>query len=184
MCNRSDKAMTSWKPNALDARMAISVLVCCVVSTAPTACDIKFPVGEMRLEIIQKMTACIACLLCCQGDVASSAKAGVTRVVVTAVGGLVGMGVVALDMALGSNPWILVVLVALGLVCTLCLCRLAGVPAFNARIGGITFLLVACTLSGTARLWYALFRLVSTVFGALVVFVVTLPFARRPADAH
>ena len=160
-------------PNALDIRMAVSILVCCLVSTALSALDLKFPVGEMRLEVIQKMTACIACLLCCQDNVMASKKAGINRIIVTAVGGLVGVGVVALDTALGSNPWILALLVAVGVVATLCLCRLAGVPAFNARIGGVTFVLVACTLTGTARIWYAAFRLASTVFGALVVLGVT-----------
>jgi hypothetical protein len=66
-----------------------------------------------------------------------------------------------------------------GLVPTLCLCRLAGAPAFNARIGAISYLLVAATLTGPARLWYALFRLVSTVFGALVVWAVTALMHRK-----
>ena len=168
----------TWKPNALDMRMAISILICCLAATTLAELGLKFPVGEMRIEIIQKMTACIACLLCCQDNVMASKKAGINRVIVTAVGGLVGVSVVALDMAMGSNPWIVALLVAVGVVATLCLCRLVGVPAFNARIGGVTFVLVACTLAGTARIWYAVFRLVSTVFGALVVLGVTQLFVR------
>ena len=164
---------TSWRPNGLDLRIAVCVLVCCLVSTVLTALDLKFPVGEMRLDVIQKMTACISCLLCCQDGVEDSRKACGMRVLVTAVGGVCGMAVVAADLALGSNPWLLAPLMAAGLVPTLCLCRLAGAPAFNARIGAISYLLVAGTLSGSARLWYALFRLVSTVFGALVVWAVT-----------
>jgi uncharacterized membrane protein YgaE (UPF0421/DUF939 family) len=164
---------TSWRPNGLDLRIAVCVLVCCLVSTVLTALDLKFPVGEMRLDVIQKMTACISCLLCCQDGVEDSRKACGMRVLVTAVGGVCGMAVVAADLALGSNPWLLAPLMAAGLVPTLCLCRLAGAPAFNARIGAISYLLVAVTLSGSARLWYALFRLVSTVFGALVVWAVT-----------
>ena len=164
---------TSWRPNALDARIAVCVLVCCLASTALTALDLKFPVGEMRLDIIQKMTACISCLLCCQDSASETRKAGALRVLVTAIGGVCGMVVVAADLALGSNPWLLALLMTAGLVPTLCLCRLAGAPAFNARIGAISYLLVAATLTGPARLWYALFRLVSTIFGALVVWAVT-----------
>jgi len=169
----STHANETWLPGKLDLRIAVCVLVCCLVSTALSALNLKFAVGEMRLEIIQKMTACISCLLCCQDGVEASRKAGLTRVIVTAIGGIVGMGVVAIDQLLGSNPWVLVLLVSLGLVIAMSLCRLARVPAFSARIGGITFLLVACTLTGTARLWYALFRLISTVFGAIVVWIVT-----------
>lgn len=165
---------TSWRPNGLDLRIAVCVLVCCLVSTVLTALDLKFPVGEMRLDVIQKMTACISCLLCCQDTADASRKAGAMRVLVTAVGGACGIAVVAADLALGSNPWLLAPLMAAGLVPTLCLCRLAGAPAFNARIGAISYLLVAATLSGPARLWYAVFRLLSTIFGAAVVWGVTV----------
>ena len=174
--------ITSWHPNALDVRIAVSVLVCCLVSTALTALDLKFPVGEMRLDIIQKITACISCLLCCQDDADATRKAGGLRALVTAIGGVCGMAVVAADLALGSNPWVLALLMTAGLVPTLCLCRLAGAPAFNARIGAISYLLVAATLSGPARLWYALFRLVSTVFGALVVWAVTVLSVSRTRE--
>lgn len=170
---KPETAQPSWTPTMLDLRMTLSILICCLVATVLSELGLKFPVGEARLEIIQKMTACISCLLCCQDDVIASKKAGINRVIVTAVGGLVGVAVVALDMMLGSSPWILAVLVGAGVLTTLCLCRLTGVPAFTARIGGITFLLVACTLTGTLRVWYALFRLVSTVFGVLVVWLVT-----------
>lgn len=163
----------TWKPNALDVRIGLCVVICCLASNILTAFGLRFPVGEMRLEIIQKMTACISCLLCCQDGLEASRRAGLTRVLVTAVGGVIGTLIVVLDQLLGSNVWLLVPLLGTGLVTTMCTCRLAGAPAFNARIGGITFLLVACTLTGTTRVWYAFFRLISTVFGALVVSFVT-----------
>ena len=172
----ADGSTASWQPNVLDARMAVSVLVCILVATILSSTDLTWPVGEAHLEVIQKMTACISCLLCCQDGLMASKGAGLNRVVVTMVGGLVGVAVTALDVALGGNPWTLVLLVPVGTVLTLCLCRLAGVPAFNARIGGITFILVSCTLTGTLRIWYAAFRLVSTVFAALVVLCVTWLF--------
>ena len=162
----------------LDLRMGISVLVCCLVATALDALGLKWPVGEMRLEVIQKMTACISCLLCSQVSIDESRTAGINRLIITAVGGLVGVGVVMLDMALGSNPWLLCLMVAAGVVATLELCKLTGVPAINARIGAVTFILVSCTLSGTARVWYALFRFVSTLFGAGVVMLVTWGWQR------
>lgn len=163
----------SWKPSMLDVRIATCVLVCLLTSNALTALDLRFAVVEMRLDIIQKATACISCLLCCQGTADDSRKAGGMRVLVTAVGAACGMAVVALDQLMGSNTWFLVVLMTLGLVVTLCLCRLTGAPPFNARIGAISFLLVASTITGTARLWYAVFRLVSTIYGALVTWGVT-----------
>ena len=170
---KPETKMETWKPSMLDLRIAICVLVCLLASNALTALDLRFAVGEMRLDIIQKATACISCLLCCQDTADASYKAGAMRVQVTVVGAICGMAVVALDQLMGSNMWLLAVLMAAGLVATLGLCRLTGAPAFNARIGAISFLLVASTLTGTARLWYAGFRLISTVFGALVTWVVT-----------
>lgn len=158
----------------LDLRIVASVVIRCVVATTLSTLNVKFPVGEMQLDIIQMMTACISCLLCCQDRVDASKKAGITRVIVTAIGGVVGIGVVALHILLSSNPWLLIPLVGAGVLATLLLCKLAGVPYMNARIGCISFLLVACTLSGTARIFYALFRLISTVFGVLVVLLVTM----------
>ena len=155
----------------MDVRIAACVLVCLLVSNVLTALDLRFAVGEMRLDIIQKATACISCLLCCQDTTDASHRAGAMRVLVTAVGAACGMAVVAIDQLMGSNTWLLAMLMTVGLVATLCLCRLTGAPAFNARIGAISFLLVASTLTGTARLWYAVFRLVSTIFGALVTWV-------------
>ncbi len=165
--------MEPKKVTQLDLRIVVSVFICCAVATAFQALNVKFPVGEMRLDVIQMMTACISCLLCCQDSVATSKKAGIMRVIVTAIGGIVGIGVVALHMALGSSPWVLIPLVGLGVLATLLACKFADVPYMNARIGCITFLLVACTLNGQARMFYALFRLLSTVFGAAVVFLVT-----------
>lgn len=163
----------SWKPSMLDVRLATCVFVCLATANMLTALHLTFPVGEMHLDVIQKATACISCLLCCQDTVDASRKAGALRVLVTAVGCACGMAVVALDQALGSNMWVLALLMTVGLLATLCLCRLAGAPAFNARIGAISFVLVASTLTGTARLWYAAFRMVSTVYGAAVTWAVT-----------
>ena len=170
--------MEPKKVTQLDLSIVTSVLICCTVTTALSLSGMKFPVGEMRLDIIQMMTACISCLLCCQDNADTSKKAGITRIIVTTIGGIVGMGVVALHMMLGSNPWTLIPLVGLGVLITLLACKLANVPYMSARIGCITFLLVACTLSGQARMFYALFRLASTVFGAVVAFSVTSLFGR------
>ncbi len=67
------------------------------------------------------------------------------------VGGLCGMLVVWID-TLVNNEWLMVVLVAAGVLLTLILCKKAKVPYINARIGGVTFVLVACTLSQYARM--------------------------------
>ena len=161
----------------LDVRIAVAILICCLTSTILDHLGLRFQAGEMRLEVIQKMTACISCLLCCQDNVPISKKAGINRLIITAIGGLVGIAVICIDNVLG-NPWIMVLMIALGILVTLFLCKAAKVPYINARIGGVTFILVTCTLSGTARIWYGIFRFVSTFYSVLIVLLVTWAFQK------
>lgn len=160
------------KITGLDVRIAAAVLICCLTSTILNHFGLKFSFGEMKLEVIQKMTACISCLLCCQDNVKITQKAGITRVIITAIGGLVAIVVILVDNAIG-NQWLMVLMVTLGVTATLFLCKAAKVPYINARIGGVTFILVACTLNGPARIWYSVFRLVSTLYAGMVVLAVT-----------
>ncbi|MDR1468395.1 MAG: FUSC family protein [Spirochaetaceae bacterium] len=124
----------------------------------------------------QAMTACIATLLCVQEGLKPSLKAGMVRLIVTAVGGLIGILVVLADVY-AANHWVFIFLIMIGLVLTLFGCKLAGTPAFNARIGGVTFILVVLTKTGTDRIAYALFRLLSTLYGVAVVLIVTAVFS-------
>lgn len=168
---------TADKPavTGLDIRIAVSVLICCLTAVILNSLNMKFTYGEMKLEVIQKMTACITCLLCCQDNTQITRKAGINRLIITFIGGITGIVVVLLDNAVG-NQWIMAVMVSLGIIVTLYFCKLAGVPYINARIGGVTFILVTCTLVSTARIWYSVFRFVSTFYGVLVVLLVTWLF--------
>ena len=160
----------------LDVRIAVAVLICFLVSTVLSHAGFLLTVGEKHIEIIQKMTACIACLLCCQDNLMISRRAGVNRIIITFIGGLVGIGVILLDNIIG-NDWIMAGMVFLGILVTLLLCKAAKVPYINARIGGVTFILVTCTLQGSLRIYYGCFRFISTIFGVLVVMLVTWIFS-------
>jgi uncharacterized membrane protein YgaE (UPF0421/DUF939 family) len=123
----------------------------------------------------QTMTACITTILCVQDGGKESGKAGLIRLVITAVGGLAAVFVVLLDDVAGM-PWLFALMIMAGLLLTLLGCKLARVPAFNARIGGVTFILVVLTKTGNDRIGYALFRLLSTLYGAAAVMLVTAVF--------
>ena len=160
------------KLSVLDVRIAIAAAICALTATLLNHFGLKFHYGNIQLEIIQKMTACITCLLCVQDNMPISKKAGVNRLIITAIGGVCGILVTWIDTLVG-NEWLMVLMIGLGILATLVLCKLAKVPYINARIGGVTFVLVSCTLSGYARMWYAVFRFVSTFYGVLVVLLVT-----------
>lgn len=160
------------KVTALDIRIVIAVAICYFTSVAFKQFNLMFLWNGVQLEIIQGMTACFACLLCCQDNTAVSKKAGINRLIITAIGGLVGICVILIDQAAG-NPWLMVPLIAFGVLLTLLLCKAAKVPYINARIGGLTFILVCSTMPGTARIFYAAFRLLSTLYGVLITLLVT-----------
>lgn len=159
----------------LDVRIAAAITICVLTATVLDILGLKFTYGGMHLEVIQKMTACISCLLCCQDNTKISTKAGLNRLIITAIGGMIGIIVVLLDNLI-HNSWIMAVMIAVGILLTLFLCKAAKVPYINARIGGVTFILVTCTLSQSARIWYAVFRFVSTFYGVCVVLMVTWIF--------
>lgn len=165
----------------IDVMIAVAIAICVLTSTILNYFGLKFTFGEMHLEIIQKMTACIACLLCCQDNTKISYKAGVNRLIITAIGGIVGVAVILLDNLI-DNQWVMVLMTALGILATLLLCKAAKVPYINARIGGVTFILVTCTLTGSARIWYGVFRFISTFYGVMVVLLVTWIFTRFQKD--
>ena len=163
--------------SSVDMRIAVAVLVCMLTSTILNSLGMKFTYGEMKLEIIQKMTAAIACILCCQDNLIVSKKSGISRLIITVIGGLVAIAAVVLDNLL-QNQWLMVGLVSCGVLLTLLFCKCAGVPYITARIGAVTFILVSCTLAGPARIWYAVFRFVSTLYGVFIVLIVTWCFEK------
>jgi len=165
------------KINNLDMRISIAILICYLTATILNQIGFLFSYEGRQYEVIQNMTACIACLLCCQDNTKISFLSGVNRLIITMIGGGVGIIVIILDNLIG-NDWIMVMMVAIGIIVTLYLCKIAKVPYINARIGGVTFILVTTTFSGTGRIWYALFRLVSTFFGVMVVLLVTYLFQK------
>lgn len=156
----------------LDIRITVSVAVCCIVSTILSRSGVKFVYEGMEMEILQKMTGCISCLLCCQDSVEFSVKAGVNRMIITFIGGAAAVAVALIDQQI-SSEWLFDLLVIIGVPAVIWLCRAARVPYINARIGGVTFILVSCMFSGNRRIWYAVFRMISTCFGAFVVFLVS-----------
>lgn len=161
--------------NSTDIKIALAIGICMLTSTILSHFGLKYPYGDMKLEIIQKMTASIACLLCVQGDVTTSAKAGWNRIKITLMGGIAGVIITVINQFL-DNEWMNILLIVAGVILALFLCKLVKVPYMNCRIGGVTFILVACTLSGNARILYAIFRLISTIYGVLAVMFVTWIF--------
>jgi len=161
--------------NLLDIKIVIAIGICILTSTILGALGIKFSYGEMRLDIIQKATAAISCLLVTQDGLGASKGAGIMRIKVTLMAGITALVIVSLDSFI-ANQWISIILVMLGVLITMYLCKLVKAPYMNCRIGGVNFVLMAVTMAGQARIVYTAFRIVSTIYGVLAVLLVTWIF--------
>jgi uncharacterized membrane protein YgaE (UPF0421/DUF939 family) len=124
----------------------------------------------------QAMIACITAIICVQNGVKDSLKASLIRLVITAIGGLTAIAVILVDNHI-LNTWLFIAMVMIGAMLTFIFCKLARVPAFNARIGGVTFILVVLTGAKNDKIYSALFRLLSTVYGAAIVILVSAIFS-------
>lgn len=125
--------------------------------------------------IIQYMAASFAAILCMQDDVKLSWKFGVNRMIITLVGGIVGILVVILDNQI-QNEWVFIALAIAGILLTLWACKLTGVQYINAMIGCITFILVIMVMPGQQRILYAGLRLLGTAYGVVVSLVINAIF--------
>ena len=163
--------------NRIDIKIILAIGLCVLTSTILKQCGITVSYGGRNLEIIQAMTASISCLLCVQENGIASRKAGWTRIKVTVVAAVVAFFVVLLDTLIG-NVLVSVLLIMAGVLLTMFLCKVSKVPYMNCRIGGVNFVLMACTLSENARLLYTGFRVVSTFYGVFMVLLVTYLFDR------
>ena len=144
-----------------DFKIAIAVGLCLLTS--------KF------IPIIQYMASCFAAILCMQDNVKLSWKFGINRLIITLVGGMVGILVVLIDNQV-QNSWLFIALAMLGILLTLWICKFTGVPYINAMIGCITFILVIMIMPGEQRILYAGLRLLGTAYGVVVSIVVNAVF--------
>ena len=161
--------------NRIDIKIMIAIGLCVLTSTIlkQSGCTIAY--GERNLEIIQAMTASISCLLCVQDNRMASQNAGWIRIKVTVAAALVALVIVFVDTKIG-NAWLSIPLIMVGVLLTMFLCKLWKAPYMNCRIGGVNFVLMACTLTEQARLLYTGFRVLSTLYGVLMVLLVTWVF--------
>lgn len=151
----------AWKPRQQEVVIAISVGLCLLFGFIP-----KF----------QMVTAAITTLLIGQTSKGIEWQAGMKRITATALGGVVGVGVAAIEVFF-HNDVLSLLLVIGGILVTMVGCRVLRMPEFSDRVGGITFILVAMSIQGTERIPYAIFRLLSTLAGTLIWMAVAYVFS-------
>ena len=141
----------------LDMKIAISIALCMLT--------------YVFVRELQVLSACTAALMCAQDGARPTWRSGLTRVLNTLVGGVLGVLAVLADNAI-RNDYVFILLCAAGIVLTLAICRLMKLPPIAGRIGCITLVLIAVVAVGEGRIPYALNRLIATVYGAAVAMAV------------
>lgn len=150
-----------WRPRQEEIVIAVSVGICLLFGFIP-----KF----------QVVTAAITALLIGQTSHGIEWQSGFKRVAATALGGVVGVGVAAVEVLFHAEAMLLLLVIA-GMIVTMVGCRVLRMPEFSDRVGGITFILVAMSIQGTERIPYAFFRLLSTLAGVLIWIAVAYVFS-------
>ena len=150
----------------LDISIGVTVMLCLLV------CHIA---GLLGLQI-QALSACTGAVMCVQDSRKASWGAGLNRILGVICGGAAGIAVVLIDNVIG-NEWVFYVLMGLGVVLNLLLCKLAKLPFVQARVSCMSLMLVTLVLQGGARINYALGRLIGTLVGAVVALLVSMAFA-------
>lgn len=147
---------------AIGAAVVLTLLACHVA-------------GMLGLQI-QALAACTGAVMCVQDSKQASWGAGLNRIKGVLCGGIVGIAVVLVDNAVNLDL-IFYLLVGIGVVANLLLCKIVKLPFVQARVSCMSLMLVTLVLQNTARIHYALGRLIGTLVGAVVALLVSMAFA-------
>lgn len=147
---------------AIGAAVVLTLLVCHVA-------------GMLGWQV-QALAACTGAVMCVQDSKNASWGAGLNRIKGVICGGLTGVAVVLIDNAVNVDL-IFYLLVGIGVVVNLLLCKVVKLPFVQARVSCMSLMLVTLVLQDAARINYALGRLIGTLVGACVALLVSMVFA-------
>lgn len=147
---------------AIGAAVALTLLVCHLA-------------GMLGLQI-QALAACTGAVMCVQDSRKASWGAGLNRIKGVLCGGLTGIGVVLIDNVVNVD-FVFYLLVGMGVIANLLLCKVVKLPLVQARVSCMSLMLVTLVLQDAARINYALGRLIGTLVGAAVALLVSMAFA-------
>lgn len=147
---------------AIGAAVTLTLLVCHVA-------------GLLGFSV-QALAACTGAVMCVQDSKQASWGAGLNRIKGVLCGGLTGVAVVLIDNVINIDI-VFYLLVGIGVVANLLLCKIVKLPFVQARVSCMSLMLVTLVLQNAARIHYALGRLIGTLVGACVALLVSMAFA-------
>lgn len=123
--------------------------------------------------------ACIAAVICMQGSIEQTVKQGVSRLIGTAIGGILGLLILMASQLLQKTLFMALMLGG-GTILLIWLCNLIKRPA-ACSIAVIVFCVILFNHAGTDRYMYALNRMFETAVGIFIAAAVNfaLPDHRK-----
>lgn len=150
----------------IDIAIGAAVVLCLLVCHAA---------GMLGFQV-QALAACTGAVMCVQDSRKASWGAGLNRLLGVVCGGVSGIAVVLLDNVIQMDL-VFYLLVGIGVVVNLLLCKLVKLPFVQARVSCMSLMLVTLVLQDAARINYAMGRFIGTVVGACVALLVSMAFA-------
>lgn len=126
--------------------------------------------SDSLLRHVAPVNACVAAVICMQSSIEQSLYQGISRIVGTILGGLVGLLALLLDDWI-KTPLVTGVLLGGAIVLTLWLCNLIKRPAACA-IGCVVVCVIILTHGGSERYFYIIFRVLESIAGIAVALAV------------
>ena len=150
----------------IDISIGVTVMLCLLV------CHVAGLLGVQ----LQALSACTGAVMCVQDSRKASWGAGLNRILGVICGGVAGIAVVLADNVIQIDL-VFYLLMGVGVVLNLLLCKLVKLPFVQARVSCMSLMLVTLVLQGGARINYAFGRLIGTLVGAVVALLVSMAFA-------
>lgn len=154
------------KVEVMDILIGVTIMVCLLL------CHWANEIG-IHIEALAVTTGAIMCV---QDNAKAAWTTSLTRIIGVTIGGMFGMAIALIDSAFG-NPYLFYTLCSLGVIATLLVCKFFKMIYVQARVSGLTMLLVVMVFEGSDRLYYAMNRFIGSLVGALFAILVSVAFS-------
>ncbi len=134
--------------------------------------------GTRFIDQLGPFYACIASIVCMQSSVGATWKQGVSRLLGTLIGGLLGLLCVSVTTYWG-HPVVLVLVCGVGTLACIYLCNVLNRPSACA-ISAIVCCSIMLSHSGQERYFYTVARMLETAVGILVAMAVNHVLPGKP----
>ena len=155
-------------PGMRTIKTAVAVMISLVIFLPMEA--LSTAEGTNFIDQLGPFYACIAAIVCMQSSVGATWKQGVSRLLGTLIGGLVGLVCVSIT-TYWSHPVVLVLVCGAGTLASIYICNVLKRPSACA-LSAIVCCSIMLSHSGQERYFYTIARMLETAVGILVAMAV------------